>query len=99
VLEPKYWFPNNKSVHAALDVLYGRSNDFLCSRADHSELEAFIREMDVRQFTVDQLIGLLTISSWVKSEIPSRPGFFKRVAEELLERGYLDVQDILRGLE
>lgn len=62
------------------------------------ELDVAIAAVNVHDFSTDNLLGVLTASLPVKSSLPSRPGFYKAVEQELTARGQMG-PGLLRGLE
>lgn len=77
-----------------LDLIYDRVDDLMTSGkiVELDEMFRFSKETDL-----DLMIGLLTASLPVKSQLPSRVGYFKSVSDLCVELGETD-PTILQGL-
>lgn len=77
-----------------IDLIYDRADELMESgRIDElDKMFVFSKETDL-----DFMIGLLTASLRVKSQLPSRPAYFNAVAARCVELGETD-PTILQGL-
>ncbi len=83
---------------ALLDYIYDTLDDLLLTGC-YESCDAAIREVDVRQISVEGMIGLLTISLSAKHLLPSRPALVDRVEGALrAARPASEVRELLKGL-
>lgn len=80
-----------------LDKIYDKI-DGLMEAGKLEDLDRMFVGVNLKETDLDLLLGLLTASLSVKSKLPSRPAFFKAVAERCIELGETDPK-ILQGLE
>ena len=85
----------NKSETEALDLLYD-TLDNLAFEGKFGEVDKFLSEVDVVKFPTAFLLGILTISLWMKNELKNRETFYKKVFDELLNRE--DIQIVEKQL-
>jgi hypothetical protein len=85
------------SVEAALDLIYDRVEELLCTNRLF-ELDEVLRHIKVRETSLDTLISMLTTTLPVRGQLSSRKRFFNDVKEAAHERGELD-DSLLAGLE
>lgn len=83
---------------AALPGLIDHIDDLV--QADRlSELDAILRLCAPDRFCAEVLLAVLTVTLCVRSRLPSRAAFFRRVRESLERREPEEAADLLSGLE
>ncbi len=82
---------------AALDVLYDAVDDMLLDE-NIADIDCFFANATVSDYSIDLLLGLLTVTLPARSKLMQRAAFFKSVKMELVERGEYE-QGLLDGLE
>jgi hypothetical protein len=84
-------------IDAALDLLFDVVDSKL-QEGDFSGLSDLLLGLDVRDFSPDLLIGVLTITAAAKSELPSRAALVCRVRSQLKSFGMRE-PGLLQGLD
>jgi len=62
-------------------------------------VDRWLRSIDVKGHSVRWLLGALLATLDRRTMLPSRPGFYRRVADEVERRDPLRAEELLRGLE
>ncbi|HBI45961.1 MAG TPA: hypothetical protein DDY78_24355 [Planctomycetales bacterium] len=91
---------DSQSVDAAGDFVFDRI-DRMLSQGEFGICDRVLREIEVLRLSTFVLTALLNITSAAKGHrLPSRPGFFSRVRDRMVEvRGADRAARILKGLE
>ena len=87
---------NNDNSETVLDYIF-ETIDRLCETNKFDIVEDLLSQ-PVKGYSIDSLVGLLTITAIYHTSIRNRPSFYGRIYRHLKEIGYKDVEAILMGL-
>ncbi len=85
------------NTDAALDLLYDGA-DKLLADGKFNEVDSFLESASAEAYSLDLLLGLLTVTLPARSKLEFRPTFFDRVKDTLVGRGEYEV-GLLAGLK
>ncbi len=95
--EPMIRLDKQGRVHAALDLLYERIDQFF-RRGRFADVDSIVANTNYATLSTNLLVGLLTATLPAKSKLPSRAHLFRQAESLIKERREWD-DDLLTGLE
>jgi hypothetical protein len=84
ILDRLYQF-NIDDIEIATDLLYDHLDQLLC-RGEFTECDRILQEADVSRLSSSLMRSLLTVTYPARDQLPSRPGLYERVEQQLLEQ-------------
>lgn len=82
---------------AALDIIFDQMDEMLLA-GEFDQVDRILAEVIPGSFSVELLLGLLTVTLPAKNRLRNRAPFFERVRQSLYERGETD-EGLLVGLD
>lgn len=84
-----------------LDTIYDTA-DRLMRYGQFTELDARLRNLNVRNMNEEEILGWLTATLPAKSKLKERPEFYKYAFEVIWDRGgrsFPELEELFKGLE